>query len=213
MKKRKLEVLLLLLLSGVSVLSVSVGTVRPVVATCADVYYAPSTPKQMYAPVIIEIDFLFTRNANGHQTPFGFSKASSVSQGTTFLRFTASENDTYDVWFLLKYDLPVQQNITLTVKEGSRQPEVLPLCMNGQTAYFHWFSIQVFQEQHYPTPSDVWNYGQGLLTTLGSQNVQGIQAVNTTLFWIEMTLLACIVLGFIGLFYTRSVKKGLARTG
>jgi len=196
---------MLLALIGFSLVAFRAPTAH---AGCGDVVLAYST-MQMYAPATIQLTFAFTRDRDGDEKPFGFATQASVEKGTNFLKFHATENDTYLVWFRVRYDTPVSQNITLTTQEGSRPPVSLPICMTGQLIYITWQGISVVPEPKQIPISEYWNYGEQFLSAAAQASQDehaAIQSNLTVLFAFDIVLLVAIVGNIV---YTHKVRNWL----
>jgi hypothetical protein len=119
---------------------------------------------QMYAPAKFQLEFEFTRNRQATCNPVGFSTEITCNTGTNKLYFEGLENDTYHVVFTALYDLPIQQNVTLTMQSGSLPPIKETIPMNGQTIFIDWVGIQVVLEPRIPTREEYGDYVlQGLV--------------------------------------------------
>ena len=203
-----LVIVLLGLVSGVnfSAQAMPVRAQALLSPVCGDIYQQFNFT-QMYSPVRIELRFQFTKTYDGSWTPFGFATNAAVTKGTTFIRFDATENDTYFVWFLITYPSSIAQNVSLVIQEGSRPPSPQTLCMNGSTIYLVWRGISVIPEPQPPTAIEYVQAAQGSFNFLQANQNTNFEAVIADLFWIGLTLVFVIVAVFCLGLYVRSRFK------
>ncbi|MGA2784605.1 MAG: hypothetical protein ABSF09_07910, partial [Candidatus Bathyarchaeia archaeon] len=100
----------------------------------------------------------------------GKPRTGELKQGSDYLTFNAFGNDTYTFWFSVTYDVVVNQNVTLTIIEGSRVPAKERLCMNGRNIFIKWTNISVVAEPHQLTKPE-------LLDVFMPQLVQAMKSV------------------------------------
>ncbi len=191
--------------------SVNAAIPIPVVPSqCVDVRDIVDSAIQMYAPVRIELDYQYASNRDGDFQSVGFTKNAGIDKSNTQMLFHASENGTYLVWFHVSYDQPIRQNVTLLIQEGDRPVQRHNICMNGTTIFLEWGSITIVPEPNYPTPQQMWNYGETDLKTAQAANQKGQEAIQQTQQFQWGGFAFVIVLQLVIISYVLSVRRRLS---